>query len=175
LKRYDEALEVYKKALELEPNNDNLKEGLAQVEKKVKAQNMNERGEELISKNKPQEAVQHFSLAIELDPQESAFYGNRFDGYMRLGNYDKALEDAEMCIRLRPDWAKGYQRRAEALTRLERYDDAAATYTAALKLEPNNSKLSSELNTVIQEGVRQRMRANMAQASGAANSNKPPQ
>ena len=41
-------------------------------------------------------AIQHFSSAIEADPNDHVFYSNRSACYAILEQYDKALEDGEI-------------------------------------------------------------------------------
>ena len=47
------------------------------------------------------------------------FFGNRSYCYDRLGEYTKALQDAEVTIMLVPHWAKGYFRKGRALVGLK--------------------------------------------------------
>lgn len=44
---------------------------------------------------------------------------------------------------------------------MERYDEAAQFYATALQYDPNNSKIRTEMNNAVQEGVRLRYRKNM--------------
>lgn len=43
------------------------------------------------------------------------FFGNRSYCFDRLGQYEKALQDADIAISLAPEWPKGYFRRGRAL------------------------------------------------------------
>ena len=43
------------------------------------------------------------------------FFGNRSYCYDRMGQFEKALQDANVAITLAPDWPKGYFRRGRAL------------------------------------------------------------
>ena len=47
------------------------------------------------------------------------FFGNRSYCYDRMGQYEKALQDADVAISLAPDWPKGYFRRGRALAGLK--------------------------------------------------------
>lgn len=49
----------------------------------------------------------------------SRFFGNRSYCFDRLGQYEKALQDADVAISLAPDWPKGYFRRGRALAGLK--------------------------------------------------------
>jgi len=161
LKKYDESLDAYKKGIAMEPNNEVMKSGLLQVQAKVSAMDLNEKGENAVAKGKFNEALANFDQAVALDPHECAFVANRSDTFARLGMFEKALQDIDQCITMKQDWAKGYSRRAEILYKLERYDDAAASYAIASQLDPSNPKWKTEMNNAIQEGVRARYRKGM--------------
>ena len=45
-------------------------------------------------------AVDDFSNAIELDPQDLKSYQNRGDAYCNLGNYDEAIKDFAVVTKL---------------------------------------------------------------------------
>lgn len=52
------------------------------------------------------EAVQCFTEAIKLSPNDHVLYSNRSGAYASMDKYDLALEDASKCITLKPDWPK---------------------------------------------------------------------
>lgn len=72
-------------------------------------------------------------------------HSNRCACYQQLGEFTKALADAEACIRLKPDWAKGYIRKASALVRLNRKQDAILAYSTALHHDSNNTEAQTQL------------------------------
>ena len=61
------------------------------------------------------EKSSHFSFVLFL----CRFFGNRSYCYDRMGQYEKALQDADVAISLAPDWPKGYFRRGRALAGLK--------------------------------------------------------
>lgn len=66
------------------------------------------------------EAVEFYSIAIETETERTGFpdprfFSNRSSAYLRLGLYEKALEDAETYASIRPKCWKGYARKALAL------------------------------------------------------------
>lgn len=103
------------------------------------------KGNEAFQKGNFLEAINHFSKAIELDPNNHILYSNRSASYASLGKYEDALNDANKCVQIKPEWAKGYSRQGSALHFLGKYDEAIKAYQNGLKLEPNNEQLKQGL------------------------------
>ena len=64
------------------------------------------RGNEAFSKGNYQEAIKHFTDAVNLDPNNHVLYSNRSASFASLQNYKEALVDADKTINLKPDWSK---------------------------------------------------------------------
>ncbi|XP_077502001.1 uncharacterized protein LOC144113010 isoform X2 [Amblyomma americanum] len=94
------------------------------------------------------EAVDLFTQAIKLYPQDQSYFGNRSYCYSILGDYDKALKDAEKAISLQPQQAKGYFRRANAQLGLQKYSEAAESFRKVLEIDPDCHEAKSELHSV---------------------------
>lgn len=105
-------------------------------------------GNECFSAKKFPEAIEHFSKAIELNPNDHVFYSNRSACYANLEEYDKALEDATKCVNMKPDWARGYARKGLAEYYLGKYEEAEQTYTKGLELDPTSQQFKDELERV---------------------------
>ena len=67
-------------------------------------------GNKLFSDQKMSEALARYTIAIELNPEDATFLGNRSACHLALGCPDKGLEDARRATRLQPDYAKGWLR-----------------------------------------------------------------
>ncbi|KAH9918139.1 activator of Hsp70 and Hsp90 chaperone [Fomitopsis serialis] len=80
-------------------------------------------------------AIDLFSQAIALDPNNFVLFSNRSAAKAGKRQYSAALVDAEQCIKINPAWSKGYARKGAALHGQRRYDDAVAAYETGLKLE----------------------------------------
>ena len=115
------------------------------------AKKLKDLGNAAFQAQKFEEALEHFTKAIELNPNDHIFYSNRSGCYASLQNYEKAFEDAEKCVSLKPDWAKGYQRLGFAEFFLEKYDNAIATYKKGLELDPNNQQLKDGLQRAVEK------------------------
>lgn len=106
------------------------------------------KGNAALNENKFEEAVSHYTSAIELDQNNHVLYSNRSAAYAKAGKYREALEDAEKTVSLKPDWAKGYSRKGSALAYLKRFDDAIKAYEEGLQQEPGSQVLLSGLQEV---------------------------
>eukprot|EP00331_Platyophrya_macrostoma_P030711 CAMPEP_0176453916 /NCGR_PEP_ID=MMETSP0127-20121128/29553_1 /TAXON_ID=938130 /ORGANISM="Platyophrya macrostoma, Strain WH" /LENGTH=586 /DNA_ID=CAMNT_0017842927 /DNA_START=12 /DNA_END=1772 /DNA_ORIENTATION=+ len=115
-------------------------------------------GNKAFSAGNFEEAIKHFSKAIECNPNDHVFFSNRSACFSSLGKYPEALADATRCVTLKPDWAKGYVRKGLAEYYLKEYDAAEESYKKGLELEPANEQCKEGLQKV-QEG----------KAEGAAN------
>ncbi|KAG7391512.1 DnaJ (Hsp40), sub C, member 8 [Phytophthora pseudosyringae] len=106
------------------------------------AEGFKAQGNELLAAGQLQDAVEMYTRAIELDPDNAVYLSNRSAAYLAMGDArGKALKDAERCVELRPRWWKGYSRKGAAQHALLRFDAARATYNDGLKLEPDNASL----------------------------------
>jgi len=85
------------------------------------------------------EAVAQFTKAIEVDSKNVALYGNRSVAFLKLGDFTKAIEDAETCIKFDPSWAKGYVRKGNALLAKEDYGEAKDAYYEGLSKNPDEN------------------------------------
>lgn len=87
-----------------------------------------------------------FSKGIEADGGRThVLYSNRSAAYSSMGDYEKALVDAEKVVEMEKDWAKGYSRKGAALYGLKRWDDAIDAYSKGLELDPANAQLKQGL------------------------------
>lgn len=109
------------------------------------AENYKQLGNAAFKEGKNEEAIQHYSKAIEINPNDQVFYSNRSGCHANLKNYDEALKDAKKCVELKPDWLRGYQRMGLAEFYLKNYDDAIETYKKGLEIDPNNAQLKVDL------------------------------
>ncbi|KAH7863951.1 hypothetical protein Vadar_023927 [Vaccinium darrowii] len=91
------------------------------------------------------DAIRHFTTAIELSPDNHVLYSNRSAAYASLNQFTEALSDAQKTVELKPDWPKGYSRLGAAHSGLHNYSDAVSAYKKGLELDPNNEGLQSGL------------------------------
>jgi stress-induced-phosphoprotein 1 len=135
-------------------------------------------------------AVERYSEAIELDPDNSSgslhiFHSNRCAAYLKQGEglglaerkqcNDKALQDAKKCTSLKPEWAKGFARKGAALHAKNMMTMAAEAYTKAVELDPSNTGYQDSLADASKSDERSRFGGSASQpASSSASTPVPP-
>ena len=100
-----------------------------------------QQGNEAFKNKDFSKAVEYFTKAIELKPQDHILYSNRSGAYTGLSNYEQALEDANSCLTYDSKFIKGYSRKAAALEGLGKFDEALETVEKGLEIDPNSELL----------------------------------
>ncbi|GAB1196169.1 hypothetical protein BDV32DRAFT_119664 [Aspergillus pseudonomiae] len=93
-------------------------------------------------------AIDKFTQAIAIEPENHILYSNRSAVYSAQSEYEKALEDANKATEIKPDWSKGWQRKGAAYRGLGDLLAAHDAYDEALKIEPGNEQAKSGMNAV---------------------------
>ena len=83
-------------------------------------------------------AMEDFTHAIELKPDDAYGYKNRAGVKRELGDYDGAIEDYIQAIKLKPDDANAYLGRGMAKVGLDDRLAAIEDFTTVIKLKPDN-------------------------------------
>ena len=99
-----------------------------------------DKGNALVTSGKNQEAVEAFTRAIELDPQNARTYYHRGGVYGRLEDYRRAIRDFDRAIELNPKLAEAYIDRGVAYEMLGDYQPAIREYDKAIELNPNAAR-----------------------------------
>jgi tetratricopeptide (TPR) repeat protein len=120
-RRFDDALEDFARALEMDPENASL---------------FSARGQTLRVIGRLEDALRDFDRAIELAPNGETAIASRGVIRQRLGRLDEAVADLTRAISLRPsdDWA--WAHRGEAYRLMGNYRLAVADFTEAIRLDP---------------------------------------
>lgn len=108
-------------------------------------------GNEALKKGDTSKAIENYTKAVNADGSNHVYYSNRSAAYLKKGDANNALEDANACLGLKPDFAKGYSRKGAALHSLKRYNDSIAAYNDGLAKFPADAGLKKGLADVNRE------------------------
>ncbi|CAF0714457.1 unnamed protein product [Brachionus calyciflorus] len=119
-------------------------------QRKVKAEWEKERGNQFFKDNMLNEAINCYTQAIQLDPLNAVYPGNRAMCLLKQEKYGAAEADCTLAIELDSKYAKAYHRRGTARFKLGKFEEAKKDYEMLLKLEPNSKLAQTELNKLEQ-------------------------
>ncbi|KAH6990957.1 heat shock protein STI1 [Ilyonectria sp. MPI-CAGE-AT-0026] len=105
-------------------------------------------GNKAIAEKNFDEAVDKFTQAIALQPENHILFSNRSAAYASKKDWTNALHDAEQTTQIKPDWAKGWGRKGAALHGKGDLLGANDAYEEGLKLDANNAQLKNGLASV---------------------------
>ncbi len=124
------AVEVYRKALEMDPENIDL---------------LNEIGLILIHIGEQIGAIQYFDRAIAISPTDPRGYANKAEAYLTMGDFENALSVANAALEIITNSAEIWVRKARALESLLRIDEAIEAYHEALKYNSEDPEVWKSL------------------------------
>ena len=119
LKDYDESINKWKKAVELNP-----KYFFA----------YNNLGNAFLNLKKYEEAITCFNKAIEIKSDFFDAHNNKGNALSKLNKYDDALLSYDKAIKIKPDSINGYIFKAHILSQLERLEEALDNYKIAYNI-----------------------------------------
>ena len=97
------------------------------------------RGIEAAQRGEKQLAIEHYTKAIELQPEDSDTYFRRGEAYNVAGSHDLAIQDWNKSIELNPDRGNAYWSRAIAHLIKGEFDLAIPDYTKLIELNPDEA------------------------------------
>ncbi|MBN1661243.1 MAG: tetratricopeptide repeat protein [Anaerolineae bacterium] len=121
---YDQAIAMYSKALELQPNDQRALEGRGQAYR-ITGQYLN--------------AIADLSQALQLDPDSAIALRHRGDAYRMLGNHRQALRDFDRSLQLAPDSTFALSSRGETHRLLRNHRQALRDFDRSLQLDPDDA------------------------------------
>lgn len=121
-------------------------------ENKQKSLEAKLRGDEAFKKKDYLTAVDAYTQAIDLDPNNAILLSNRSLCWIRLGQAEQALADAKACRAMCPDWPKACYREGVALRLLQCFDEAANAFYEGVKLDPESKELVDAFREAVEAG-----------------------
>jgi protein O-GlcNAc transferase len=156
LKRFDEAVASYGRAITLKPDYAEAFVGRANALHELKkfedaldscekalalkpdhAEACYNFGNSLAALKRFDEALIQYNRAIALKPNNAEVFNNRGGVLQELKQYEAALKDFDKAISLKPDYAEAFNNLGLALAAMRRFDAAMASYDRAIALKPD--------------------------------------
>ncbi|QYX30608.1 serine protease [Sphaerospermopsis torques-reginae] len=85
------------------------------------------------------QAIDDYTQAIKIDPENAEYYKNRGLAYFQLKDYKQAINDYTQAIKIDPKDALYYVGRGLAYFQLKDYKQAINDYTQAIKIDPKKA------------------------------------
>jgi len=130
------------------------------------------KGDEALKNKKFEEALDLFTKAIEVEPDNAAIFGERAICYLNLDKINMALFDMDTAIKLQPNYGYRYAARAFVRSNIKDFTGAIKDYEKAIELDPeddisrNNIGLAQE-----QLGYHAKAKKNFEVADGLTKTN----
>lgn len=105
----------------------------------IKAEEYYRRGIESAKRGEAEKALENYSQAINLEPDDAAAYNSRGAVRFQLGNYQGAAQDYSEVIRLNNDDAEAYNSRCLAQLYLSKLEDALSDCSRAISIESSHA------------------------------------
>jgi stress-induced-phosphoprotein 1 len=106
-----------------------------------------EQGNAEFKKGNYGKAIEFYTYATELDPNNHIFFSNRATAYFTMGKFDKSLRDSNKAIQKNDQWWKGHKRKIECLIKLNRHQEAADHARGCVTQFPEKAEFATLLAT----------------------------
>jgi len=131
-RNYDQAIKMFEKAIEVQPERASGYYNLASVYEKI---------------GKIDKSIETYKKTIEVDPEyQKAFYGLAGVYFVNKKDFQKALSFADKAISIDPDYVKAIELAGRALVELKEFDKAIPYFNRVLELDKKNDYYLSPYN-----------------------------
>jgi tetratricopeptide (TPR) repeat protein len=108
------------------------------------AENYKNKGNDEFKKGNHGKAIEYYTYATEMDPNNHIYFTNRSFAYYKMGENEKSHRDADKSVKKNPQWAKGYYRAGMALMELNRAAEAHESFKQAMNIDPSNKDFKAQ-------------------------------
>jgi len=123
-RKYDEAIDAYDEAIELDPNY---------------AKAWNSKGITLSKQNKLNEGIKCFDEATRLDPNYADAWKNKGIVLYGQGKYDEAVKAFDEATKIDPKMIIAWNNKGNALGKQGKFVEAIEAYDEAIRIDPKNA------------------------------------
>ncbi|CAM0948579.1 unnamed protein product [Alopecurus aequalis] len=108
---------------------------------KTRMSDLKRQGDEAFKKQDYLNASVFYTQGLKMDNFDAKLLSNRSLCWLRMGDGQRAREDAKECKVLRPKWAKAHYRLGAALMFMKDYGGAYQSLARALELDPESEEV----------------------------------
>jgi protein O-mannosyl-transferase len=170
--RIAEAIVIYRKGLQDEPDNVDLHnslgsvflhtgkadEAISQYQQALKINPVFETahinlGNALLQKGRVDEAIAHFQIALQIKPDDAEVQNNLGNAFGRKGKEDEAIIHYQRALQIDPDCIPAHVNFGGLLLQRGKVDEAIAHFQRALEIKPDLAPAHDSLgNALLQKG-----------------------
>ncbi|KAI8583204.1 hypothetical protein K450DRAFT_224703 [Umbelopsis ramanniana AG] len=132
---------------------------------KATAVSEKELGNKAFQAQRYDQAIEHYTKAIQLDDQNAIYVINRAMAYLKVERFAEAERDCTVGLKLQPQHVKALFRRGMARRQLGKLSEARTDLEQALKLSTDNGTIKAELDAVILAQTNLKIQPNAAKSS----------
>ncbi len=100
------------------------------------AEEFNNKGIDLYSMGRYDDAIKYFNRALEIDPSYIKALSNKGVVLNKLGRYEEAIKCFDKVIKVNPNLSTAWNHKGEALSSLRQYEEAIRCFDKALEIDP---------------------------------------
>ncbi|KAF9636763.1 Tetratricopeptide TPR-1 [Lasiodiplodia theobromae] len=143
------AIQHFRQALSCDPD---FKDAIKWLRTVQKLDRMKEEGNQAFKSGKYQEAVNTYTQALEIDPQNkgtnSKLLQNRATANIKLKNYQQSVDDCTRALELDSSYLKARKTKAKALGELGKYDAAIQELNAIKETNPGEPGIDKDIRSM---------------------------
>ena len=159
--KINEAIDAFESSL-LEKKDNRIKDALKQAEKikkkleeeayidPVKAEEENEKANQLFKAGKYPDALKIYNEAIRRNPKLPKYYTNRATCFIKLMEFASAIKDCDKAIEIEPNTIKAYQKKATCHLMMKEYHRSLECLEFAMKKFPDDMELKNIYSKTMQ-------------------------
>ncbi len=132
--RYEEAIAMWKKALELQPGSEKVHNVIGQL---------------LVGAGKFEEAIPHFEKTLEINPEYPAGHSNLGVALAGSGRLDEATVEFGKALAVDPNSAEGHNNLGRVLLSKGDFDQAIVHFRKALETMPDSASVRGNLGQAL--------------------------
>jgi tetratricopeptide (TPR) repeat protein len=123
LGKYQEAIESYKQAIRINPDDEYAHNNLGVAYRKL---------------GKYEEEIESYKQAIRINPDDRDAHNNLGLAYGELGKHKKEIESYKQAIRINPDYVNAHYNLGNAYGELGKYQEAIESYKQLIRIDPDD-------------------------------------